>query len=620
MDNNQSLISHNDLEEETIDLREYWSVVHRHIWGIIGLSLTLTLLTIVFVNSLEPVYKASTSILLETQEANVVSIEEVYGINNNTDYFYSQLEIIKSRSLAAKVVKKLNLTTHPEFDPRQQKEPVIKFSISTFIKELITDLLPESMKDNESGIELTEAEEEALIFQSVTAMVMSQVSVEEHGKSLVVSISFTSKSPEVAARVSIAVANAYIESGFEANLQMTHKAVGWLTERLSGLKEALVQSEQKLIDYKKQENLLDVQGVQTVSAEELHSISKNLIEARRERSKLQAIYYQIQQAKNAGIEQYEAIPGILSSQAVEHAKDSHHDAQNVLAELSKRYGPKHPKMQSAEANYKKAKKNYLRLLKSVARGIESQYRAAQSNENSLKKDLEQSKGDIRKINTKGFKLKELEREVETNRQLYETFFTRFKETSETSGMQTANARIIDSATPPWGPIKPQKKKIITIAFVISLVLGMLLAFLQELLNNTIQAPAGVEEKLHAPLLGVLPLLKLKKSEIDTPLLAFHHDNKSNFSEAIRTIRTGVILSGLDNDYKIAVVTSSIPNEGKTTVAINLAMALGQTEKVLLIDADMRKPSIAKACAFESKEGLSTLVAGTADFEDCIHTF
>ena len=620
----QNIAIRNDqyFEEETIDLREYWSIIRRHLWGIIGLTNAITLLAIVVVFSIAPTYKANTTILLESKEANVVSIEEVYGINaKSMEYYYSQLEIIKSRTTAETVVKKLNLTTHPVFDPRQQPEPMIKFSLTNFIK----DLLPESLKkDPIPTAELTEEQKEQLkeklIFQSVTRKVMAGLSITEHKQSLVVSISFSSKSPEMAARVSIEIANAYIESGFEGNLQMTEKAVGWLTERLSGLKQKLDQSEKKLIAYRKQENLLDVKGIQTVSAKELDDISDKLSDARRERTKLQSVYNQIRQVKYPSIDQYESIPGILDKRSVQHARNSYHDAQNHLAELSKRYGPKHPQMQSAVANHKKAKNNYLRILQSVAKGFESQYRAARSTESSLKKDLGQSKTEIRKINTKGFKLKELEREVETNRQLYDTFFTRFKETSETSGMQSANARVIDTAAVPTTPIKPKKNLMVAIALFFGLGLGVMLAFLKESLNNTIANPAEVDVKLAVPLLGILPLQKLKKSEADSPLLAFHNDNKSDFSEAIRSIRTGVVLSGLDSEYKIAVVTSSIPNEGKTTVSINLAMALAQTEKVLLIDADLRKPSIAKACGFESRNGLSTLVAGTADFRDCVRHF
>ena len=613
---NQSLTAEHHFEEETIDLREYWSVIRRHIWGILGLSFILSVLAFVIVFSLTPVYQASTTILLESQEANVVSIEEVYGINSkNMDYFYSQIEIMKSRSIAEAVTKKLNLVKHPEFDPEQKEKPFISFSFISFFQ----GLLPESIKQAEK--KLTEEEKQELIFDSVVAQIMDQLSISEHKKSLVVTISFNANSPKLAAQIATEVAKAYIDNGFESNLQMTQQAVSWLTERLTGLKNKLLYSEKKLNAYRSRENLLDVKGIETVTANELEYISQSLSDARRERTKLQSIYYQIQQAKKlGGIAQYEAIPGILSSPAVQHSKDNQHDAQNTVAELSKRYGKKHPNMQAAVANYEKSSKDYLRLLMSVSKGIEGQYRAAKANETALQKDIAQSKSEIRNINTKSFKLKELEREVNTNRQLYDTFFTRFKETSETSGMQTANARIIDEAITPKNPIKPRKSLIVIITLILALGLGCVLAFVKESLNNTIQTVADIDKKLQIPFLGVIPQQKLKKSDVDLPLLAFYHDNKSNFSESIRTIRSGLVMSGLDDDKKITVITSSVPNEGKTTVSINLAMALAQTEKVLLIDADMRRPSIANACAFKSKNGLSTLVAGTSSIQDCIHPF
>lgn len=613
---NQDLSTEHSFAEEIIDLREYWSVIRRHIWGILGLSFILTVLSIVIVFSLDPIYEASTTILLESQEANVVSIEEVYGINSKSmDYFYSQLEIIKSRSITETVVRKLNLVKHPEFDPEQQEQSEDSFSFRKFL----ANLLPDSMKTPVRT--LTEKEKNQRIFDNVVMRVMDSLTISEHKKSLVVTISFSAKSPQLAAQIAIEVAEAYIESGFEANLTMTQKAVGWLTERLTGLKEKLVQSEQKLVAYRRSENLLDVKGIQTVSVNELESISESLSDARRERSMLQSTYNLIQQAKKTGsIGQYEAIHGILSSQSVQHAKDNYHDAQNEVAELSKRYGRKHPKMQSAVANSEKVKKNYLKVLKSVSRGLEGQYAAVQKNEAALKRDLKRTKAEIRNINAKSFKLKELERDVNTDRQLYETFFTRFKETSETSGMQTANARIVDSAIAPENPIKPKKSLIIIVTLLLSTGLGIVLSFIIESLNNTIQTVSDIEQKLFVPMLGIIQQQKLKKENVDEPLLAFHQQNKSNFSEAIRTIRTALVLSGLDEEKKISLITSSVPNEGKTTVSINLAMALAQNEKVLLIDADMRRPSIAKACGFKSKNGLATLVAGTSTFHECVHRF
>ncbi len=599
-------------DEDVIDLYEYWLLIRRHLWAIIALAMTFAVLAMVYAWSLPSIYRATTTTMLETQQLNTVSIEQVYGLDSRSwTYLNSQIAVIESRKVAARVVDKLKLTTHKDLDPRQQVVSESRFSLNW------RDWLPESMQaEKAEKAEPTEAD----IKESLTNWVAGGLSVKLQKDSQLVEISFEAEDPKLATAITIEVANAYITSGYEANLEVTQQAVGWLTERLSGLKVTLDESEQKLINYRNQEGLLDVAGVQTLSANEVDDLADKLSDTRRERLSIEATYEQIKAIKNPSVQDYESIPGFLDSPSVQSAKTLADAAEEKLIEVSKVYGKKHPRMVAARANYNKAYANYLRLLKNVAKGVERRYNAIQSNEASLKNELNRSKGDIREINKKSFKLRELERNVETNRQLYQTFFTRFKETSETSGMQTALARIIDKATVPVAPIKPRKRLIIMIAAILGLGLGVMLVFLKEALNKTIRTPEDVENKLAMPILGILPLLKIKTKDKVKPIMAFIDENKSNFAEAIRTIRTGVVLSGLDSQEKVAVITSSVPNEGKTTVAINLAIALGQNEKVLLIDADLRKPSIAKSCKIETKEGLSTLVAGSSSFEQCLHHF
>ena len=612
MNNTQALQSIDD-DEDTIDLQQYWHIVRHNKWGILGLSFIIALLTAVFVFTLEPIYRSTATIILETQQIKAVSIEKVYGLDSsNYEYLTSQVGIIQSRKIAQRVVENLKLTTNKVFDPRQQEAPRFDFSLK--------DLLPESLQEAELAQEMTEEE----IKRSVVGQVMGGVSVSIQRDSQLVDISFESTSPELAAQIATELAEAYIALGFEMELEVTQKAVGWLTERLSGLKIKLDESEQKLFDYRSKEGLLDVDGVHTISAKELDDLSDKLMDTKRERLTIEATYRQLKSIKNPTVHDYETIPGLLDSGSVQHAKASMDSAEEKVTELSRVYGKKHPKMKSAQANYNKVYSNYLRLLKNVAKGIERQYNAIRSNESALKKEMDRSKGDIRTINKKSFKLKELQNEVDSNRRLYDTFFSRFKETSETSGMQTANARILDEALVSYIPIKPKKKRIVIIAAILGLGLGIAIAFLREALNKTIRTAADVEQKLGTSLLGVLPLQKTSRKrkfkDKDIALLSFIEENRSNFAEAIRTIRTGVVLSGLDNDEKVAVVTSSVPNEGKTTVAINLAMALGQSENVLLIDGDLRRPSIAKTCGIEGENGLSTLVAGSSSFSESVRTF
>lgn len=599
-------------DEDIIDLHEYWLIIRRHIWGIAGLALTTAVLAMVYVSSLPPIYRATTTIMLETQQINTVSIENVYGLDTSYwTYLNSQISVMESRKIARRVVEKLNLATHKDLDPRQQKKIESRFQFNW------RDWLPESLQaEKKQKAELTEEK----IKQSLTHWLAGSLGIKLQKDNQLVEISFEAEDPELAARITVAVANAYITSGYEATLEVTQQAVGWLTERLVGLKETLDESEQKLISYRTREGLLDVDGVQTLSARELDDLADKLSNTRRERLSIGATYQQIKAIKSHRVQDYETIPGFLDNSGVQSAKSLADAAEEKVIELSNVYGKKHPKMIAARANYNKANANYLRLLKNVAKGIERQYNAIQSNEASLKGELNRSKGDMRAINKKSFKLRELEREVETNKQLYETFFTRFKETSETSGLQTALARIIDEATIPSVPVKPRKRLMVIIAAILGLGLGMVIVFLKEALNKTIRSAEDVENKLSISLLGILPLMKIKSKDKKQVIMAFVEDNKSSFAESIRTIRTGVVLSGLDSHEKVVVITSSVPGEGKTTLAVNLAMALGQNEKVLLIDADLRKPSIARSCKIDSKEGLSTLVAESSTFEQCMHHF
>jgi len=615
---NQAITEYNSnkiIDDDEIDLRQVWSVISRNKWKITWLAVTFTLLAFIILFSVTPIYKAQTTIMLETQQANVVSIEQVYGIDSgNSEYYNSQIEVIKSRKILTNISKKLNLLSNPEFDPRQKKS-LFDFDID------FKSYLPVSL----SSLLLTFEKEEKVLLDSeileiVVNKLLKKLTVSAHKKSLIISISFESSSPELAAKITDEIAKSYIENGFESRLQMTKNAVSWLTSRLQNIKNDLSKAEKKLVSYRRQEKLLDVKGVQTVTADELREISSKLIDARRERSQIESIYRQIKSIKKPTIESYELIPGMFDYQVVQQAKQDLSKAIQMVVKYSKRYGRKNPKMITVKDDLAKAKANYLILLKNIANSIEKKYKAATSNESALKTDLNRSKSEIRDINEKSYRLKELEREVETSRQLYETFFTRFKETNETSGMQSANSRVVDYAVIPQKPIKPKKKLIVIIVFILSIGLGIVLSFINEALNTTLKSPEDVQLRLSKPLLGALPLLKLKKRDLDNPLLEFINDNKSLFSEAVRTIRTGVVLSGLDSDLKVAVVTSSVPNEGKTTVSLNLALSLGTMEKVLLIDADLRKPSIAKACQFPlGGEGLSTLVAGTADFKECIRS-
>jgi len=597
--------SNQDAEDE-IDLLQYWQIINRHKWGIAGLAVVIVLITALILFSMQPIYRATATLLIESQQAKVVSIEEMYGLDtNNSGYYATQFEILKSRELSEKVIEKLELVSSAEFDPEQHKS---RFNFDW------RSWLP--LSSNEKTAPSADAKWQALVDAFQSRLTISPVR-----KTQLVNINFEAYDPKLAARVANALANAYIESHLEARLEMTEVATVWLTRQLDSLKIKVNEAERRLQDFREHEDLINLQGVRTLSTKEMQEIVSNLVTVREKRGRAENLFNQVNLVKNDTSKSYESIPDILNHKLMQGLKASEAGAERKVAEYKKRYGPKHPKMISAVTEVNAIRENLKKQMISIVEGIESDYRIAVKNENSLSIAMEKSRKEIQKINRKEFQLRELEREVDTNRKLYDTFFTRFQEASATSDLQTVNARLMDKAVTPRSAAKPKKKLTLVLALIVSLMLGVFLSFLLEFLDNTIKNTDDVGTKLGMSIIGIIPLARLMKQEKLDPLKIFSTNDYLGISESVRSIRTGLILSGLDNPHKVTLVTSSVPGEGKTTLSSSLAISLGQLGSVLLIDADMRLPSVAKAFGISVKSpGLSNLVAGTETPETCIHSF
>lgn len=327
----------------------------------------------------------------------------------------------------------------------------------------------------------------------------------------------------------------------------------------------------------------------------------------------------VQQIKAGRIQaNYESVPAVLRSPIVQRMKELEAEADKRLSDAAKRYGPEHPRMIQAKAELEAARESARKQVEIVVGGLGKEYEVARANESAIERALSQSKADIQGINRKEFQLGVLEREVQQNRNLYDMFVNRLKETSAAGDLQTTVARVIDPATVPSTAFAPNKKGIVLIATVVTLLMTAMLALLLDRLANTLNSTTDVEHRLGVPALGVLQKIKgfAKKGFVSE--VAFFHDSQSTFAEAIRTVRTSVLMSALDDHHKVVIVTSSVPEEGKTTLSFNLAGALGQVKKVLLIDADLRRPKIGKLVGRDAKmPGLSDLVAGQAQISQCV---
>lgn len=583
------------LSDRVPELVEQWRIILKRKVGIAALAATITFLTAIVVYMITPVYRATATVLIEASKSKVVSVEEVYaGVGGNREHFQTQAEIIKSREVARRVVQKLKLADNPEFDPRRPAEGMARLT---------------GMFRGSPG----EASQEDLE-KAVALNVMSRINVEPVRQSQLIRVSFDSTDPALAALAANTVVDAYIEHDFDARFRMTQQASEWLNERLADLKVKLDQSEKALQGYREREGLVDSKGVALGGATKtLEEASQKLVEAKRRRSEAQFAYELVRK----GPAYYDQVPEIGRNTAVQRAKETYNDAERRMSEMNERYGKEHPRMVAAESEFKAAKDNLNRVMETAAQQVTKEYESARASENALESAATGARGQIKDINRKEIELSSFEREAQTNRQLYQTFLSRFKETTATNDVQQAVARLIDKAVPPSIPIKPQRKDAILSALVVGLLLGVVAALLIERLDNTIKSTDTAEAKLQLPLITTLPKIDLKpgvragRMMLDEP--------RGIFSEAIRTARTAVQLSSVDIQHKILAITSSVPEEGKSTFSMNFALSNAHLKKTLLIDADMRRPTVAKTLSLPpSQPGLSELVAGTAEPDDCIY--
>jgi capsular exopolysaccharide synthesis family protein len=593
------------VQEAGLDIVEYWRALAKRRWSILGLTVAIAILALLIASNIRPQYRASTLLLIEQGKNKVVSIDEVYSQGMiQREYYQTQAEILKSDELARKVVEKLNLLRHPDYDPRQAPPG--------WFARLI---------GSESSLEQKAALSDEAVLKTVVARFKRDLQVQLVRNSQLVQLSFSSFDKELAAKAPNTLADVYIESDLEARMAMTQKAAEWLRERMGDLRAKVDVSEKALQDYRDRERIVDTKGLAMSGAgRQLEELTKNLVEARQKRAEAEAAYASVQQIRSGRSQAgYESVPVVLRDPLVQRMKEAEADAERRLSDAAKRYGPEHPKMVQAKADVETAHENTRRQMEVVVGGLQKEFDAAKANEIAVERALAQSKADIQGLNRKEFQLGILEREVQQNRNLYDMFVNRLKETTAAGDLQSTVARVIDPATVPGAPFAPKKSQIVAIAAAVTFVLACMLALLLDRLANTLNSTTDVERRLGVPALGVLQKIKgfMKKGFVSE--LAFFNDTQSTFSEAVRTVRTSVLMSALDEVHKVVVITSSVPEEGKTTLSFNLACALGQVKKVLLVDGDLRRPKIGRLTGREGKApGLADLVAGHAQVSQCVY--
>ncbi|MEW6586229.1 MAG: polysaccharide biosynthesis tyrosine autokinase [Nitrospirota bacterium] len=564
------------MEEREIHLRDYLKIVHKRRYTIITFFVIVCAVVIIGTLSTTPVYRASAKVLIEKVEAYNLTMMYPYYVPYDPEFYETQYQLIKSKSVAQKVVKMLSLED----------------TYGLYFKDEAKAL------SGEAGSSKADA---------LSDIISAGIAVAPVKNSKIVNVSFQSANPDFAALIVNSVAKAYIEEILEMRMSTSRYSLEWMTKKAEEEKTKLEKSEKALQEYMRAHDIVTLQDKVAITPEKLSEFNAQLIKGETKRKELEALYSQVLRV-SANPRDAETMPAVASEPTVQSLRGQILKAEQNIEEMAKKYGKKHPAMIKAEEELRVLQQKREQEIRRVINSIKNEYELARANESSMRRALASTKAEAQSLNEKFIEYGVLTREVETNRQLYDALIKRMKEQSVTEEIQTVNVWVIERAEKPVTPVKPRRALNILLGIIVGLFGGTGLAFFFEYLDNTIKTPEDVETRLGLPVLGTVPLLE-KKDEAPEEVIS--KEPQSIFAESYKTIRTAILLSSAEKPPKNVLITSMGTEEGKTATSVNLSITIARSGySVLLVDSDLRKPRVHEVFNMNNLSGLSTYLAGT----------
>ena len=576
--------------DDDVSLKELLSPLWNRRWKIISLTMLVTLVVAIYVSLLKPKYQSSAILQIGSNlGSSTLSINEAFnGATASDELIKTQFEILRSRKFAERVVAQLNLVEHPEFRVNKYNDrlPFLAQDEKTLAKPPLTDVIDKFRRQ----------------------LTISPISSTE-----LVKITFKSYYPELAMKVANQVGQTYLQYQDEIHSSTKENTSQWLVDQLEELGMKLEASELALQRFVESEGLVDVNGISGLVSNEIGALTAANIKAEKERDDLKVTYSFIEQHREH-LTRLADLKAINRDASYIQLKNNEGRVNRKLSEISRRYGPKHPKRIAVETELATLKESIAKQINERVQSIEKEYLTTIEKVKVTKQRLASAKTDFIRLSRLKNKFSQLQREVDTNKELYNNYLIRLKET-DAMGNYTATfyVRFLDKAIIPKAPFAPRKSLFVIISFILSFITIAIYVVMRELLVDTLNSRRKLETFNEAPVLAVLPKFKQKANKDEDNHLA-----DSRFTEAIRTLRTSLLFNSEKKAPKVIAVTSSVPNEGKSTVALHLARSYSEMEKVLLIEADMRHPTVAKNLKLDPfRPGLSNLLAKTHQINECI---
>lgn len=581
-------------EKDELSLLDLWRILVKRRWTIISFFIIVVSAVVTATMLTTPLYRSSLTLQIEKEPVKVVEAGNVIPTESggdDSDFYQTQYELLESRSLVKRVVEQLELDQNPAFVGVQKPAP---WSALIRWARAQVDWNQEDTTGNSSRPDLVPQFLEAL-------------SVEPVRNSRLVKVHFESPNPQLATQVVNTYADTFINMNLERRFDASSYAKEWLEDQISQTKAKLEESERQLLEFARREEIINVDDRQHISAHKLEQVTEALSRAQERRIEAEAAYRQMQSAGAS-------LPQILESEVIEEFKTLQASLEAEYQENLRLYKPAFPRMQALRTRIQQIDARINAEIGNIRGSLRAQYEAALANEQLVQAQMEEVKGEVMTAQNRSIQYNIFKREVDTNRQLYDGLLQRYKEVGVAGGVGTNNISVIDWAEAPRRPFKPNLQVNMMLAMVLGLMGGIALAFLFEHLDDTIKQPEDLERVVGIPVLGIIPTVKEARGQQEGESLAMaaHRDPRSAFAEAYRSVRTALQFSTPEGPPRVLSVTSSVAGEGKSTTSLSLAIHFAQAGKqTLLIDTDLRNPSLHRNLGLDNDAGLTNYLAGAA---------
>lgn len=618
--------------DDSLSLRRILGVLRRRAILIAGIAILVTSLAAVWVNQLTPLYVAQAELVVTPARTPDVGADPITP-SLTPDFWTNETEaaIIGSRELARKAVERLNLVDSPIYNPalrppetgliRSIIEPLKSFASDTIVKPAKSFLFGESDGADDLGLahaaQPADNREEQLL-ESIAGAYMGGLTVVPQDRSRIIAVQYRSTDPEMAALAANTTAEVYILDQLTVKGEASSRAGRWLSDRVNEMRRRVIESERRLEEFRRDVGITDTGGA-SLYQQQLAGLSEELVNARTQRAEAEARYNQIQDLLDQGGD-LDTIAAVIDSRLIQNLREQEAGLSAKFAELSTQFRPNHPKMRLAETELTGLQDKIRGEVGKILQNLGNELQIAKVRETNLQREVTRLEEMLGEQAEAEVTLRALDSEVRANKQLYETLLARFKETNVQRDelLQQADARIISRATVPGAPYFPKKGVMIFAALVVSLIIGVAISLLTEFLDSGFRSLHQIEALTGLPTIGLVPSVSDLERQGKRPHEIALEKPNSTYGEAIRTLRTALLLSQVDHPPRTIIVASSIPGEGKTSTALSLAATAARSaQKAIVIDCDLRHSTLHTYLDHPNHIGLGDYLAGLASLEDVI---